>query len=327
VNTAVAINRTPDLIAAEINHIKDQTRRIALYNAIEIGRRLTEAKMMLPHGEWGKWLTVSVDYSQSTAQNLIRIFEEYGSEQLTILGGDNAKSQALGSLNYTQAVALLCLPENEREKFVEEHDMERISTRELQKALKERDQALEDKKTAEQQRADANRIADEKANEAKTLQDQLDQAKEASKREAEKLQGSIEDIRKQLENAKASGEEDEVERLKLNLEEADNQLLSANEEIAELNRQLSAKPIDVQATIEKIPEDVQKELDDLRRLRDTQQQSLAIPIFEVHFKTLVDDFRSLLGTLAQIECETKPEEYDRYKHATLELISQMSARV
>ena len=77
-STAVAISRTPDMIATEINSIKSQTRIMVLCNSIEIGRRLVEAKEMLPHGEWGKWLETSVDYSQSTANNLMRIFEEYG---------------------------------------------------------------------------------------------------------------------------------------------------------------------------------------------------------------------------------------------------------
>src|SRR5690606_12544295 len=99
-------NRSAIVIAAEINAIKDQTRKTVLFNAIEIGRRLVEAKQYVSHGEWGKWLEESVELKQSTANNLMRIFEEYGSDQLALFG-DNAKSQALGNLSYTQAVALL----------------------------------------------------------------------------------------------------------------------------------------------------------------------------------------------------------------------------
>ena len=46
------IERTPLVIAAEINRIKQQTCKIMLTNAIEIGKRLKEAKALLPHGEW-----------------------------------------------------------------------------------------------------------------------------------------------------------------------------------------------------------------------------------------------------------------------------------
>jgi hypothetical protein len=67
---------------------------MVLYNSIEIGRKLTEAKSLLDHGEWGEWLENSVEYSKSTANNLMRIFDEYGSDQITLLG-DNAKSRTL----------------------------------------------------------------------------------------------------------------------------------------------------------------------------------------------------------------------------------------
>jgi len=56
--------RTPQSIAAEINRIKQQTCKIMLTNAMEIGKSLREAKDLLPHGEWGKWLVESVSYSQ-----------------------------------------------------------------------------------------------------------------------------------------------------------------------------------------------------------------------------------------------------------------------
>jgi len=102
----LSVDRTPQLIAIEINSIKEQTRKQVLFNSIEIGKRLAEAKIMLGHGEWGGWLKSYVDYSQSTANNLMRIFTDYGSSQITLFC-DNAKSQALGNLSYTQAVALL----------------------------------------------------------------------------------------------------------------------------------------------------------------------------------------------------------------------------
>nr|WP_274594879.1 DUF3102 domain-containing protein [Desulfosporosinus fructosivorans] len=76
--TDVISGRTPHVIAAEINMIKYQTERIYLAAAVEIGRRLTEAKALLKYGEWGKWLEESVDFSQSRANKLMRIFKEYG---------------------------------------------------------------------------------------------------------------------------------------------------------------------------------------------------------------------------------------------------------
>lgn len=147
----VIMNRTPEVIAIEINSIKEQTRRTLLYNSIEIGRKLVEAKALVSHGEWGKWLAESVDYSTSTANNLMRIFEEYGGDQITLLG-DNLKSQAFGNLNYSQAVELLGLPAEEREVFVKENNVEEMSTRELKKAIKELKNANKEKDNALKER-------------------------------------------------------------------------------------------------------------------------------------------------------------------------------
>lgn len=71
-------HRTPEQIASEINFIKEQSGKMLLSNTVEIGRRLTEAKELVPHGEWIKWLTESVSYSRSTACRLMKIFREYG---------------------------------------------------------------------------------------------------------------------------------------------------------------------------------------------------------------------------------------------------------
>ena len=75
------VTRTPEMVAAEINLIKDQTRKLVLSNSIAIGKKLKEVKEMLEPGQFGKWLAEAVDFSQSTANNLMRVYEEYGADQ------------------------------------------------------------------------------------------------------------------------------------------------------------------------------------------------------------------------------------------------------
>ena len=48
--------RDIEIVTAEIVTIKRQAQQVLITAAIEIGRRLTEAKAMVPHGEWGKYL-------------------------------------------------------------------------------------------------------------------------------------------------------------------------------------------------------------------------------------------------------------------------------
>ena len=84
--TMDAPERTLDVVTLEIQTLQRQAIEVNLMYAIEIGRRLTEAKAMLPHGQWGDYLKIQVSYSQSTANNLMRIFREYGDNQQSLFG-------------------------------------------------------------------------------------------------------------------------------------------------------------------------------------------------------------------------------------------------
>lgn len=301
--------RTPELIAAEINSIKNQTRKMVLYNSIEIGRRLIEAKEMLQHGEWGRWLEEKVDYSQRTANNLMRIFEEYGSAQITLLE-DNSNSQALANLSYTQAVALLGISEAEREAFVEEHDIDSMSTRELQQAIKDREAAQKEKEEA------LKRLEE--------FKQRLEKVRNESKAEITKLQLSIDDAKKQLKEAKASGNDEETVKLKESLEEKEKRLNESFEKIKELEQELKDKPETITAAVvEKIPEEVEKELAELRKKAQSSQTAIK---FNVHFDTLVKDFKDLLSSLTDVEGED-PEAAAKYKNAVKMLISKMIEKV
>ena len=151
--------RTPLVIAVEVNTIKYQTGKVVLHNAIEIGRRLREAKNLIPYGEWGKWLTESISYSERTAQKLMLVFDAYGDKQPAALNA-GAPTQQLPNMNYSQALILLGVPEEEREQFIAEIDIENMSVRELQKAVKDRDQALQDRDRALQEKTDLQEALD-----------------------------------------------------------------------------------------------------------------------------------------------------------------------
>ena len=151
--------RTPLVIAVEVNTIKHQTEKVVLNNAIEIGRRLKEAKDLIPYGEWSKWLAESVSYTERTAQKLMLVFDAYGDKQPAALYA-GAPTQRPPNMNYTQALILLGVPEEEREQFIAEIDIENMSVRELQKAVKDRDQALQDRDRALQEKADLQKALD-----------------------------------------------------------------------------------------------------------------------------------------------------------------------
>ena len=230
--------RTPEIVAAEIRQIADQTRKMVLNSSIEIGKRLCEAKEMVPHGEWAAWLEKNVDFSQSSANNFMKIYTEYGDIQGELWGA-SAKSQTFGNLSYSQAVALLAVPAEEREEFVKENHVEDMSTRELQEAIKARDEAEEklqkEKAAADERVRAAQRQAESVMEELDKLKDEVKNSKD--KKELEKLKSQLKDAKDKLkahENLH-SMQMEEVEVVQKQNQEEINRLkaeLAADEETA-----------------------------------------------------------------------------------------------
>ena len=125
-----------EAITGEILVLKEKAGTAIL----DIGRRLIDAKALLPHGEWLPWLTERVEFSERSAQNLMRLAREW------------SNPQALADLGATKALTLLALPREEREQFLEEHNVVDMSARQLEAAIRERDEAL---KAAQAAKADA----------------------------------------------------------------------------------------------------------------------------------------------------------------------------
>ena len=132
--------RDPYIIAAEINTIKRQVQETMIAGSLRIGEKLQEAKSLVPQGEWGKWLEENVEYSQSTAENLMKLYREYGTNQQSLFDTWTS-SQTFGKLSYTQHLALLAMPFAERQEFAENNNVADMSTRQLQQAIRERDEA------------------------------------------------------------------------------------------------------------------------------------------------------------------------------------------
>ncbi|KJS89380.1 MAG: hypothetical protein JL57_07700 [Desulfosporosinus sp. BICA1-9] len=85
----------------------------------------------------------SVSYSQRTADRLMQFCEKYGTKLLASSDSDgHPDSSLVTNLTYNQALILLGIPEEEREEFIAEHDVESMTKLELQQAVKDRDQAI-----------------------------------------------------------------------------------------------------------------------------------------------------------------------------------------
>jgi len=214
-------DRTLPFIAAEIYMIKQHTEKILLAVAIEIGRRLKEAKALLPYGEWGKWLEESVSYSQNRAEKLMRVSEAYGTQQPSLDVG--AQAQGLPNLNYSQAFILLGVPEEERAQFIEEMDVESMSARELQKAVNERNQAVKEREQALQEKSDFQKALNDQVSNLTQLTAEREnlktKAEELKKSQAE-METKAEKLRSELISIKQSTAFENIQRMSKNLNAA-----------------------------------------------------------------------------------------------------------
>ena len=271
-NGELSVKRTPGLIAAEINDIKIKTKKMVLYNSIEIGRKLVEAKEILPHGEWGNWLEKEVEYSKSTANNLMKIFKEYGAQQTTLLE-DNTKIQAFGSLSYSQAVLLLGIPQEIREDFIKDNNVENLSTRQLERIIKELKQEKEE-------------IIKEK------------------KRALEKI-NDLEETNKAFEVAFNSGAEERnrLENKIENLEEEINEL--ANKEIHVIGSSTDSKLQEEVYRLKKEKEGKEVQLQNLQKELDIGNLNL-----KIYFNQAENIFKTLLKELEKVQ--VSKDEFERY---------------
>lgn len=157
-----AEGRTIEAITGEILDAK----RAGGEAILTIGRCLIEAKDMLRHGEWLPWLNEQVELSERTAQKFMKLAREW------------SNPNTLADLGASKALMLLALPEGERDAFLEDHNVIDMSARQLEQAIKERDEA---RAAAEQAAADqrmAEQARDKMAEDMKFLNVRLAGAKE-----------------------------------------------------------------------------------------------------------------------------------------------------
>ena len=318
-NTAV-IAQTPKVpareigvVTAEIKQLRAQAQQTTFAFAIEIGRRLVEAKAVLVHGEWGDWLRNEVEFSQSTADNLMKLFKEYGNEQISIFGAV-ANSQTIQNLPYTKALQLLAVPAEEREEFALEVDAEHISVKELQTAIKERNDAIERQRELEQACSHAEiarDAAERKAAEADELRVQIEDLTKS-------LNDTVERERKAKEKLKAAQNDpklppEKLQKIKDEAEAEAKKKASAEieKELAELKTKAERAEADKTAALARV-EEAERMLTDARTKLKTA--SPEVSAFKVLFDSMQETARKAKKMIETIG-EGDPETAEKLKKA------------
>lgn len=311
------ILRTPDVIAAEINTIKRTTAKYVLEQSIEIGRLLCEAKEAVPHGEWGHWLEENCAYSTSNANNLMRIYTEYGEsgDQLSFFAEN--KLELYGDLNRSQAIALLALPPTERAEFVKTNDVPAMSVSELEAKIKEakaeteaavRAELGDALKKAEAEADEQKRRADKNAADLKKVNPELKKAR----KELSEAIDSAATLRKAAEDAEKNAEVLKNENAALQMQLSQPVVAEITEEqreaiIAEANSQMSAEMAAKDAELAKL------------RLAANPQVS--------KFSAYLDQMQIAFKNMKEILAGADPEVADRLGGALAKVVAMMAERV
>lgn len=310
--------RDLEIITTEIKTIEMQVAKAAIYGCIEIGKRLVEAKEMVGHGGWGKYLEEKVRYSQQWATNLMNLYKEYGGAQESLFESF-ANSKSFGNIDVTKHILLLAVPSEERAAFAEEHDAENSTVKELQQAIRERDAATE-RMNEEIARADkAREKAANLQNQLEISDDQLvvqkakvkelqEQAEAAAKNEADAA-AKVDKLKQQLAKAK-EGEKTAKEALQkakehpeipeAMMEEMRQQVAAdaAQQATAEIKKQLEAAQI-AAAEAESRREEAEGRLAEAEKKAKAADGNIAL--VKAYSEGVVDQFNKMLGAIKLVE--------------------------
>ena len=297
-------------ITAEIRVITGQARQYMAHTIIELGRRLTEAKALVPAGEWMEYLAKEVEYSESTAENYMRIFREYGDQQQSLFA---QKSESLLNLPYTKLVQLLAVPAEERAEFAEQVDAENISTRELKEAISAREKAMAERDQANQraESAEAARRAavDEldlvRQEDRKTVQD-LKEAREkadVAEKTAKAVAAQLEKAKEEAEKARQEAAEAKAAKAQVPEDVMEQLRADARQDAAEAaKKEMDAKVAALQKKVneaEAAKDEAEKKLE--AAVKAQQMSNPEAAAFKAMFGQVQEDFNKLTGYLIKIQ--------------------------
>lgn len=315
----ITILRTPEVIAAEINTIKRSTAKYVLEQSIEIGRLLCEAKEAVPHGEWGHWLEERCAYSASNANNLMRIYTEYGEsgDQLSFFAEN--KLELYGDLNRSQAIALLALPPAERAEFVKENDVPAMSVSELEAKIKEAKAETDAAVRAELGAALEKAKADVSEQKRRADKNAADLEKMKKNPELKKVKQELMEAKSSLENLQyvAEASAAEAERLKTERDALQMQLSQpVVAEITEEQREAIIAEANFQMSAEMAAKDAE-----LARLRLVANPEVS------KFSAYLDQMQTAFKSMKEILAGADPEVAARLGGALAKVVAMMAERV
>lgn len=321
------LTRTPETVGAEIRGLTAQAKQMTLWFGIEIGRRLCEVKEMIGHGEWLPYLKAQTEFSQSTASRFMTLYREYGAQQQTLFGAES-NYPTLNNLSISNALRLLALPENERESFAEEHDVEHMSARELDELIQAKKAAEDERDLYEQKLAEQMGAAERLKKDAETAA----QEAEARRRELEETQTQIRALQENIRTLESRPVEvavqvDEGAVAKAREEEK----AAAQKELERLEKKLQKAEATAKAAEDKLETaaaDVAKERDGLKlELQEARRKLEMSDVTVAQFKIVFDTVQGSLNDMLALIAKASGENQTKLRAAAEKLVDAFKGRI
>lgn len=304
-------------ITAKILATKDTVGKVLAMAYIEIGGLLTQAKEMVAPGEWGYYLANEVDFSQRTANNCMKLYAEFIK---------NPNSQAFANMPYSKAVRLLSLPEEDREEFVEKNDVENMSTRQLDQAIKERNDAVAAREAAEAEVRDLRQQlldAQQQAATAKSSEDAWQETINKLTAARDKAVSDAESAKRKLQKLKGNPNIPQETIDKLAAEASEKAAADFQERLDKANEQLQAAT-DAKAAAEQAAQEAQQKLANAQNAARVSTPEAAA--FSVLYPQVKETFNKLDGCRKKVSIND-PELGERLLEKMRQLVADLQKAV
>lgn len=290
---AVDVPRSPETLGSEIRYLSAQAKSMTVWFGVEIGKRLAEAKEMVGHGGWLDFLKNETEFSSSSAGRFMQIAREYG--------GKASNFPTLGNLSVSNALRLLAVPEDEREEFAQTVDAEHLSSRELEQAIRERDEA---RKALEEAQSAAVQLTERTEKQAEQIRELENRPVEVAVQVADPAE-----IEKAVAEALAAAEKkhkaalDSAERLRKAAEKKQAELQAIADSAAKIESTNRAEAEKLNTRIA----DLQKELELVRAEQTAAakassiQSDADVAVFQSFFQATLENFNKACGLLTKVK--------------------------
>lgn len=262
----------------------------ARMNLLQLGRVLTEAKPLVAHGEWEAWVKTNAQMSTRAAQQYMQAYARFGLDP------------EIARLGTAKTTKLLPLTDEELGTLFSDHDVEHMTTRELDEAIRNQREKMMEEARAEVRseitlELAARIVAEQKAQAAesrppevpKEMSDRLTEyAERVRKAESEKdsYKETIELQKQSIHTLMNEQKEDSERRWKLEEEVA--RLRRENEEQAELLEEQQTDYDRIQAELLNVKSSIAK--------GDAER----VPLDQLTTEAFASAVRTFIGTCARM---------------------------